>query len=206
MADLDRKKTELSAPASVEKFNSSFVRRQFVRRKEKTSGDNDALSNAGMAAVVFSAALFIGLLVFPGALYSTLPSLPEPYVLPESSRLTGFLAVLTAQTLIGGLFLLLMGKVFKLKALDYNKAITCTYSGAIITAGVLSVAGYIFSVGKYAQALQLLGYAIGLLSYYWAISGVLRTRKSIIAFLSVAVYAVNYGLALAALISIIILL
>jgi len=176
MADLDRKKTELSAPASVEKFNSSFVRRQFVRRKEKTSGDNDALSNAGMAAVVFSAALFIGLLVFPGALYSTLPSLPEPYVLPESSRLTGFLAVLTAQTLIGGLFLLLMGKVFKLKALDYNKAITCTYSGAIITAGVLSVAGYIFSVGKYAQALQLLGYAIGLLSYYWAISGVLRTR------------------------------
>ena len=206
IADLDRKKNQLSKPASVEKFNNSFVRRQFGRNREGSPGDNEALSNAGMAAVVFSAAIFIGLLLFPRTIYSTLPLLPDPYVLPESSRLYGYVAVLASQTIIGGLFLLLMGKIIKLKAINYNTAVTCTYSGAIIASGILSVGGYIFSGGKYAETLQLLGYAVGLLSYYWALKGALRTSRLTLAFLSVAVYAVNYALALAALISIIILL
>jgi len=206
MADLDRKKNQLSAPASVEKFNNSFIRRQLVRKKNSDPGDNDALSNAGMAAVVFSAALFIALFEFPGAVYSTLPHIPDPYVLPESSRLYGYLAVLAFQTLIGGLFLWLMGKIIKLKSIDYTKAVTCAYSGAIITLGILSIFGFLSSGGKYAETLQFLGYAAGIISYYWAVQSILRTNRLTMAILSVALYAVNYALAFAAIISIIILL
>ena len=205
IANLDRKKNQLSAPASVEKFNNSFERRQLAGNK-KTEGEIEPLSNAGMVAVVLSAALVIGLIVFPGAIYSTLPLLPEPYVLPESSRLICYLAILASQTLIGGLFLWITGRAIKLKGINYNKALTCAYSGAIITSGVLSVAGYLFSGEKYAQILGLLGLAAGLLFYYWAIKSVLRTNRLTMVILAVAVYAVNYALALAAAISIIILL
>jgi len=205
IANLDRKKNQLSAPASVEKFNNSFERRQLAGNKNK-EGEIEPLSNAGMVAVVISAALVIGLMVFPGAIYSTLPLLPDPYVLPESSRLICYLAILASQTLIGGLFLLLTGRAINLKGISYNKALTCAYSGAIIISGVMSVAGYLFSGGKYSQILGLLGFAAGLLFYYWAIKSVLRTNRLTMAILSVALYAVNYALALAAAISIIILL
>jgi hypothetical protein len=206
IANINRKKNQLSAPASVEKFNNSFVRRQFARKKENAQGDDEALSNAGMAAVVFGAALIIGLLVFPDAVYSTLPNLPEPYVLPESSRLFCFLAVLAAQTLIGGLFLWLSGKAIKLKGIDYNKAVTCACFGAVITSGILSIIGFLSSDGKYTELLQFLGYAAGIFSYYWALKSALRANRRTMAILSVALYAINYALALAAAISIIILL
>jgi hypothetical protein len=206
MTELDRKKDQLRAPASVEKFNRSFLRRQFSRNKESGPVDNDVLSDAGMAAVVFSATIFFGLLVFPDMFYSTLPSLPDPYVLPESSRLYGYLAVLASQTFIGGLFLWFFGRVVKLKDIDYSKAVTCTYSGAIITLGILSFLEVLSSGGKYEGILQFLGYAGGILSYYWAIMSTLRTNMLTKAFLSVIIYAVNYALAIAAAISIIILL
>jgi hypothetical protein len=206
IAELDRKKNGLAAPASVEKFNSSFMRRQTARRKELRPGDDEALSNAGMAAVVFSAALVIGILLFPSAVYVTLPTLPEPYVLPDSSKIFGFLALSAAQTLIGGLFLWVTGRALKIKGMEYNKAIAITYSGSIISSGFLLVAGYVFSGGRYSQALELLGYVVGILSYYWAVKGSLKAGRLKMAFLSVATYAVNYALALASLISIIILL
>jgi hypothetical protein len=206
IADIDRKKNQLSAPASVEKFNSSFVRRQFARSKETGSRDNEALSNAGMAAVVFTAALIIGLLEFPDIVYSTLPLLPEPYVLPESSRLYGYIAALASQIFIGGLFLWLMGRITRIKNISYSKAVACTYFGAIITSGILSFFGVLSSGGKYNEILQFFAYAIGILSYYWSLKSTLRTSRLIMAFLSMVIYAVNYALALAALFSIIKLL
>lgn len=206
IADLDRKKNELSKPASVEKFNNSFVRRQLGRKRGAEQKDVEALSNAGIAAVVFSAALIIGLLVFPSEIYSTLPTLPDPYVLPESSRLYCYLAVLAIQTLIGGLFLWFMSRIARIKNIDYNKAVTCAGFGAIITSGILSIFEFLSSGGKYNEMLQFLGYAAGILSYYWALKSALRANRLTIAFLSAALYAINYALSLAAIFSIIKLL
>jgi hypothetical protein len=205
IAALDRKKNELSAPASVEKFNSSFVRRQLAGKKNNDS-ENESLSNAGMVAVLSSVAIFLLLLGAPSIVYSSLPALPEPYSMPESSGFYVYLAVLAAQIFAGGLFLWFVAKYAKVKSISHYEARLCSASGALITSGALSVAGYITSVAGQVPALQALSYAAGLISYYYAIQSASKVGNLTAAFLAAALYAVNYALAIAIMLLIIKLL
>jgi hypothetical protein len=126
MADLERKKNRLSVPASVEKFNNSFFfKRSLGGNKENLIQRGDALSNVGMLAVLSTALILIGLMAFPPEVYSSLPALPEPYKMQESSEFYGYVAALFTQIFAGGFFLWLMARFVKVKNVSQDQARIC---------------------------------------------------------------------------------
>lgn len=205
IARIERRKKELSKPASVVKFNTSYLKRRAAERRDD-AGAEEPLNNVGMVAVLSCAAIIIGLLAFPKGVYSSLPDLPEPYAMPPSSEFYIYIAALCSQIVIGGLFLWIMSRITKVKGTDMYRTRTCTAQGALVSSAALSIAWYISSSAGYVPALRPLAYGAGFASYFYAIKSALDTNNLTAGFLSLSTYAANYALALGAMVSIIILL
>ena len=206
IADLGKKKNELSAPASVEKFNDSFAGRQLARDTNSQTERLEPLSTVGMAAVICSAIIVLGLLAFPKAVYSSLPELPAPYIVLDSSGLFLFIAVSAIQILIGGLFLRFVTRATGIKNVNYILARAFTAEAVIISAGVLSMIGLVLPKAKYALTTTILGVAASIFIYFLVMWPLFKTTKLKAAILSVAAYVINYALAVAVLLFLIILL
>lgn len=203
---LDRKKTELSKPASVENFNNSFLKRHVAKNNAEMAANVEPLSNVGMAAVFSFIAIVLLLLSSSSLVFSSLPALPEPYALEESAKMYAYLTALCVQMLIGGFFLWFMARITRIKRINHYKARICATSGALVSSGSLSVGAYLAQMTGYASILQGLGYLSGLLAYYFAIRTELKADRLTSAFHAITIYAVNYALAAAVMLSIIILL
>ncbi len=158
-----------------------------------------------MTAVICSALIVFGLLAFPRAVYSSLPGLPELYIMPESSGIYLYPVVLAAQILIGGLFPGLMSRTSG-KHADYALTRECTAEAVVISSAVLSLIGLIVSKGEYALIDTILGIAASVLIYVLVMRELFKTTKQKAAILSVAAYVINYALAVAVLLFLIILL
>lgn len=204
IAKIERKKKELKKPASVVKFNTSFLKRQ--NSASKMSDADEPLSDMGMVSVLSAAGIILGLFAFPSAVYSSIPPLPEPYLLPPDSELYIYLSVLLSQVFGGGVLLWLMAVIARVKDANQSKAILCTAQGVIISSAALSAAAYFSSGAGYVPLLEKIAYAAGILAYFLAIRSVLSAGRLTAALLALGAYAANYALAIAVMLSIIIFL